>query len=38
MICNVVGILMELLPLRIKGDKHGISKGWFNWPINFDPV
>jgi len=25
-------------PLKIKANEHGISKGWFNWPINFDHV
>ena len=24
--------------LGIKGNQHGINSGWFNWPINFDPV
>jgi hypothetical protein len=24
--------------LGIVGNPHGIKKGWFNWPINFDPV
>ena len=24
--------------LGIKGNKHGIQNGWFNWPFNFDPV
>jgi len=24
--------------LNIKGNSHGISKGWFNFPFNFDPV
>lgn len=24
--------------LNIKAKKHGIEKGWFNWPHNFDPV
>ena len=24
--------------LNIKGNPHGIKKGWFNWPWNFDPV
>jgi len=24
--------------LNIKGSKHGVMKGWFNWPVNFDPV
>jgi hypothetical protein len=24
--------------LNIKGDAHGISSGWFFWPLNFDPV
>jgi len=23
--------------LNIKGNEHGIKKGWFNWPVNFDP-
>ena len=23
--------------LNIVGDKHGIEKGWFNFPWNFDP-
>ena len=22
----------------IKGDPHGVQKGWFQWPDNFDPV
>jgi hypothetical protein len=24
--------------LNIKGNSHGISRGWFNWPMNFDPA
>lgn len=24
--------------LNIKGSQHGIAKGWFNFPFNFDPV
>ena len=24
--------------LNIKGNQHGISSGWFMWPVNFDPV
>jgi len=24
--------------LGVKGDSHGISRGWFFWPVNFDPV
>ena len=23
---------------KVKGDPHGISNGWFMWPVNFDPV
>lgn len=23
---------------QIKANYHGIKKGWFNWPWNFDPV
>lgn len=24
--------------LGISGDPHGIRRGWFNWPWNFDPT
>ena len=24
--------------LDIKANPHGIAKGWFNWPHNFDPA
>lgn len=24
--------------LKVKGNPHGIKMGWFNWPVNFDPV
>ena len=24
--------------LNIKGNEHGIAKGWFNFPYNFDPT
>lgn len=24
--------------LNIKGHSTGIRRGWFNWPMNFDPV
>lgn len=24
--------------LNIKANQHGISRGWFMWPSNFDPV
>jgi hypothetical protein len=23
---------------KVVGDLHGISKGWFRWPFNFDPT
>lgn len=23
---------------KVSGNKHGISRGWFVWPLNFDPV
>jgi hypothetical protein len=23
---------------KVTGDLHGMSHGWFNWPLNFDPV
>lgn len=25
-------------PLGVSGKKAGVDGGWFNWPINFDPV
>jgi hypothetical protein len=25
-------------PLGVVGHERGIRGGWFNWPINFDPV
>jgi hypothetical protein len=24
--------------LGVKGNSHGINNGWFNWPLNFDPI
>jgi hypothetical protein len=24
--------------LGISGDPHGVARGWFMWPANFDPV
>ena len=24
--------------LNIEGNEHGKKSGWFNWPINFDPI
>jgi len=24
--------------LNIKGNPHGIKHGWFNWPLQYDPV
>lgn len=24
--------------LNLRANLHGIEKGWFLWPINFDPV
>lgn len=36
------GHLADLLLLwqkfEIKANLHGINKGWFDWPWNFDPV
>ncbi len=28
----------EMNKLNIKGNEHGIKSGWFNWPIDFDPL
>lgn len=29
---------MVLDALGVTGKEHGIKKGWFNWPWNYDPV
>ena len=33
-----IDISVEWNPLGVKGGAHGIRKGWFCWPMNFDPV
>ena len=44
---NSFGALVDVLSgktdaaaiaLNIRGDPHGIRRGWFIWPANFDPV
>lgn len=30
--------LKMMKQLNIRANPHGIEKGWFLWPINFDPV
>jgi len=25
-------------PLNVRGNEHGKAHGWFNWPINYDPL
>lgn len=24
--------------IHIRGNTHGVRSGWFNWPMNFDPI
>lgn len=24
--------------LKVRGNPVGIKRGWFNWPMNFDPI
>jgi hypothetical protein len=31
-------IISAIHKLKIQAIPHGIIRGWFNWPINFDPV
>ena len=39
MLAIIVGDVNNLCEeLDIQGNSHGIKNGWFNWPINFDPV
>ncbi len=26
------------LDAQVSANEHGIRKGWFMWPVNFDPV
>jgi hypothetical protein len=28
----------DMKRLNVMGDRTGIRRGWFNWPLNFDPV
>ena len=39
-LANLFGIMGVGYPrkLNIKANHHGIKKGWFMWPLNFDPV
>ena len=30
--------LRNAAKLNIKGDAHGIARGWFMWPVNYDPT
>ncbi len=25
-------------PIKVTANQHGIDRGWFMWPVNFDPV
>jgi hypothetical protein len=29
---------LNLKMLGVTGHPHGVKQGWFNWPVNFDPV
>ena len=33
-----IGIQAISDKFQIKANYHGIKKGWFNWPWNFDPI
>lgn len=30
--------LQIMRDLNVQADEHGISMGWFLWPVNFDPI
>lgn len=36
------GIRLQGVPpdqaIHVTGDRHGIARGWFFWPANFDPT
>ncbi|MDZ4346134.1 MAG: hypothetical protein U1E51_27290 [Candidatus Binatia bacterium] len=29
---------LHVRALNVEGHPRGISNGWFNWPVNFDPI
>ena len=29
---------LHVRALGVTGNSHGVRMGWFNWPLNFDPV
>jgi len=29
---------LNVRALGVTADPHGIVMGWFNWPLNFDPI
>jgi len=29
---------LRINALGVTGDPHGVRNGWFNWPLNYDPV
>lgn len=35
---RVPGIAVTSDACKVKGNKHGVRSGWFNHPLNFDPV
>ena len=42
---TLIGMLGGRMPTRtatneigVTGSQHGINRGWFMWPFNFDPV
>ena len=42
-LANIIGIMGGAVidldnTLGVVGSPHGIRKGWFSWPLNFDPV
>jgi hypothetical protein len=38
MVASILAMQNPPKDLNIKGNPHGIKKGWFFWPMNFDPV
>lgn len=37
-VSRIPAFTMEGGELGVKGNEHGIRRGWFIWPMNFDPV
>jgi hypothetical protein len=38
MLAMHLGVPKQVRKMKVEGDAHGVRRGWFNWPVDFDPV